>query len=443
MKNTYVNIKKRCFIILMTLVVSIGLMACKSSKSNAITPGSSILPAPSKSVTEASTTNVNEIQFAGVLTYLNTSDYKMHLVDIDTGTEYEVAYTGGTDIKDKYKQIIAAINMKMGAIYDVTCNKSGKAVSIFESATAWEVSNITDFTIEENSRKITAGASSYNYDSHAVVLSNANKISVAQLVPQDEVTIRGVDNTVYSISVDAGHGYITFTGITSFIGGYASLGTKKLYQVTDNMLATAPEGTYTVEMQKGSLTGYKTVTVSRDQQITVDFSECTTEATKSGAVKFLVTPANAIMSIDGVEVDYSEPLSLSYGKHRVVLSANHYERYVEVFTVNSVYQTKVIDMNSSSGATSSTSSTSATKGSSSTTSANLTDGYSVNVTEPKGAALYVDSVYIGIVPCTFDKTKGNKTITLSKSGYATVSYTISIANATGNLTYSFPDMVEK
>lgn len=29
------------------------------------------------------------------------------------------------------------------------------------------------------------------------------------------------------------------------------------------------------------------------------------------------------------------------------------------------------------------------------------------------------------------------------SGYATVSYSISIANATGNLTYSFPDMVEK
>ena len=57
--------------------------------------------------------------------------------------------------------------------------------------------------------------------------------------------------------------------------------------------------------------------------------------------------------------------------------------------------------------------------------------------------MLVDSAYIGEIPCSFDKKAGNRTITLSQSGYATVSYSISIANATGNLTYSFPDMVER
>ena len=76
-----------------------------------------------------------------------------------------------------------------------------------------------------------------------------------------------------------------------------------------------------------------------------------------------------------------------------------------------------------------------------TTAADNTSGYKVSITAPKGASLYVNSEYIGTVPCTFDKSSGKKTITLSQNGYNTVSYTISIANTSGDLTYAFPDMV--
>lgn len=154
------------------------------------------------------------------------------------------------------------------------------------------------------------------------------------------------------------------------------------------------------------------------------------------------------MTIDGVETDYSEPVSLTYGTHRLVLSANNYEKYTETITISQPYETKVIDMTASSSTTATTAGSSTTKTTASTssnkatTAKDLTDGYTVNITAPEGAALYVDSVYIGLVPCSFDKTYGNKTITLSQSGYSTVSYTIAIANTAGNLTYAFPDMVE-
>ena len=251
-------------------------------------------------------------------------------------------------------------------------------------------------------------------------------------------------DTVYSITVDKGHGYITFQGVDAFIGGYASIGTKQLFEVTSGMLTTTQEGTYTVELQKGSLTGTKTVTVARDASVTVDFSEFTTKATQRGAVNFSITPANAVMTIDGVETDYSQPVSLAYGKHRVVLSANGYEQYVETVAVSQAYQTVVIDMTASSATTTAAGSTktATTAANKATTAADLTSGYTVNITAPEGAALYVDSVYIGLVPCSFHKSYGSKTITLSKSGYKTVSYTVAIANAAGNLTYAFPDMEE-
>ena len=325
---------------------------------------------------------------------------------------------------------------QLGQIYDVTCNKSGKATEIHGSSDAWEKNSLTGVEFDESARRVKQAGSSYVYASYAAVLSNANKINIAQIVAQDEVTLRGVGDTVYSITVDKGHGYITFQGVDAFIGGYASIGTKQLFEVTSGMLTTTQEGTYTVELQKGNLTGTKTVTVARDASVTVDFSEFTTKATQRGAVNFSITPANAVMTIDGVETDYSQPVSLAYGKHRV--------QYVETVAVSQAYQTVVIDMTASSATTTAASSTktATTAANKATTAADLTSGYTVNITAPEGAALYVDSVYIGLVPCSFHKSYGSKTITLSKSGYKTVSYTVAIANAAGNLTYAFPDMEE-
>jgi hypothetical protein len=66
----------------------------------------------------------------------------------------------------------------------------------------------------------------------------------------------------------------------------------------------------------------------------------------------------------------------------------------------------------------------------------------IKVTSPAGAEMYVDSVYVGTVPCTFTRTEGTKTITFVQSGYNTVSYSISVESGTGDLTYAFPAMVE-
>lgn len=47
------------------------------------------------------------------------------------------------------------------------------------------------------------------------------------------------------------------------------------------------------------------------------------------------------------------------------------------------------------------------------------------------------------MPCSFEKKSGTKTITLTQNGYNTISYSISIANSSGDLNYAFPDMTKK
>ena len=422
---------KKTLSVFVVLALAMSAVGCGGSKkgSSTIIPGSSILPAPKKDITEVPTNTSNEIVIKGVLKRIDSENKKMYFLDVNTGTDYEVPYTGGTDIKTKYDTIIAAVNLEIGSIYDVTCDKKGTADKIYGAKDAWKRSNVSGIAVNESSKTITSGPNDFSYSSNAVVMSAGEEISIAEVVKLDNVSLVGIDNTIYSIIVEQGHGYIEFTGIDLFEGGYASLGNSHFLEVTKGMLVTAPVGTYDVEVQKGNLVARKEVMVSEGQQVTVDFSDTQAPSTKTGAVNFKITPSNAVMTIDGVEVDYSRPVTLSYGPHRITLVANHYEEYAETIIVNNTYYTKVIDMVAKD-------SSSTTK----TTAASKTQNYAVKVTAPVGAVLYVDSVYVGIVPCTFKKRTGNRIITLSKSGFKTVSYTISISDSEGDVTYAFPDM---
>lgn len=416
------------FLMTSLLIVVPGCGNGGSNREANIVPGSSILPPPRKPVTDATVGASDEIVIKGVLTELDTDNKKMNFVDIEDNVEYEVPYNGGTDIQNKYKTIIAAAAMKLGGIYNVTCDSKGIAKTIYGASDSWERDGITGLEIDEKNKTLTVGALQWNYVPYTSVISGDKKISIASLVAQDEVTVRGIDKTVYSISLGKGHGYLKLTGIDSFIGGYVSVGKQQLLQITSGMVITAQEGSHNIELQRGSLRAEKMVTVEKDQEASLDFSEYTKPAVQNGAVKFLITPENAILTIDDKETDYSDIVNLSYGTHKIVVKASKYATYTENYTVKNAYETKIIDLTSSD----------ATKAS---TASGNTGSYNVKVTAPVGATLYVDSVYVGVIPCTFKKKAGNRIVTLSKSGFSTVSYTISIADEKGDVTYAFPDMV--
>lgn len=423
------NILHRLVALLLMASLLIVVPGCQKKKPEII-DGKDIIPLPSKAVTEAPTNANNEIVLKGIFTGKDSDNKKMKFVNMPEYVEYEITYHGGTDIKSKYDTVIVADKMQEGEIYEVVCDAKGVAKTIYAAKDAWEKKSVSGFDIDQVKKTISYGAVSIGYNSNTLVLKGAQKVTANSLVSQDEITIRGVGETTYSIAVEKSHGYLKLTGIDAFVNGYISVGNKQLLTITDGMIVTVQEGTHTIELQNGSVRAEKNVTIKEGAQSTLDFSEYIKPAVQNGVVKFMVTPDNAIMVLDGKEISNTGLHTLSYGTHKVVFKASGYEEYSETFTVNSSYETKIIDMVKKGGTESTKASTDKTK------------GYVVKVTAPVGASLYVDSVYVGTVPCEFDKKEGNKIITLAKDGYKTVSYTISIANATGDLTYAFPDMTK-
>ena len=463
--------------IILAVVMSFSLIACSSGKSSSnITKGGDILPIASKAVDSGeAAANPDEISITGVLTYIDGTSQKMHYMDVQSGNEYEVSYSGGTDIKSKYDSVITTARLSLGTIYDVTCNRDGWAKSIHESDKAWKISQITGFSADERERTATISSKTYKYARSAVVMSGSERIQLSEIMKQDAVTVCGIDSTVYSVSVDKGHGYLKLTGVDDFLGGYVDIGTQMVCVVEKDMLLTVPEGEYKVQIQNTnrSMSASKTVKIEKDTDVTLDFSEYRTQATQNGLVEFSVTPAGAVMYIDGTQVSYEQPISLEYGKHTVVLRSNNYMAYEEVFYVTQSYEKKIIDMtiskSSQSGQTATKSSqtsagsnnrstaasgksgqTGTTSGKSPTTAStsgnaivngtvkDLTEGYYVSIKGPQGAAVYVNNYYVGIAPVTVDKKAGTMVMTFTMVGKQTKSYSVEIANSTGDVSYEFP-----
>ncbi len=441
---------KKMLAVVMPLILLL-LWGCQNSaKTPTFTPGNALTPLQSK-VAEGQTNKNNEASVRCVLTTIDTTAKKINVYDIDAQSSYNITYTGGTDLRNSYDKVIAASQLKQGGIYDIEANASGKAGSIHESKDMWEKSSINNYSINESTSTIDIGSTRYKYGSGIVAVSQGKKITLGEIISADTVTIRGYDKTVYSVAVENGHGYIKLTGVDSFIGGFVDVGTKLCYTVTKDMMITAPEGEYKVLLQKGSFVASKTIVVKRNEEVTADYSECTPEPVEMGSIAFTIKPANAIMYIDGVSTDYSGVVNLSYGKHSLLVTADGYTSYKATVNVASVYSTKTIELTVES--TTATSATSATKastasGTNSTSAANastaaqtdLTTGYTVTLKGMEGAAVYVDNVYMGLAPVTIQKSAGKKTITISRTGYETKSFTIDIANAAGNLTYEFPEL---
>lgn len=445
---------KKTVILLLAAVFM--LAGCSQKKSSGIISGSNITPAPpeKEDTTDAVYVSKADGNITAVLISVDDANKTIRLREIDEdGTEYTLNYNGATDVRNAYDEIISMRQLDPGEIVDVGFDSSKlKAGYVKVSEEAFKSSGITNFRADYTTDTIMFGSGKYKYDSHLVVVSQGELIDVSQVINKDEVTVWGIGNKIYSVSVDKGHGYVRFTGYNQFIGGTVEIGRSFLYKVSENMMITVPEGEYKMTMTKGSLTGSKTMTVIRDEEILVDFSEYKPEVIKTGTVKFIISPDKAVLYINGKKTDYSDLVELDYGKYSLKVVCDGYDDYSSSLTVDSIYSTKTISLDGETESASSdkTAENSTDADEKTTTSAtvapteeNETEGTgqgNLIIETPAGADVYIDAVYVGQTPLTIKKEPGEHIITFHKNGYATKSYAIDVSYEDADQKLSFPEM---
>lgn len=366
---------------------------------------------------------------------ISTEDEKITFVNVDESEDYVLSYNGATNYSSKSGVAMAIEQFNMGDVVDITYD-SGTLTDMKVSNDAWENKNVTSFNFDDTKHSVTIGQSLYSYSDDTVVVSDGKLISVMELNPSDQLTIRGYDKKVVSIVVDKGHGYLSLTGDDLFIGGYITIGSSLVRVIEKDMLLVATEGTYKVEVRNGTYISSKNITITRDKQVVADFSDVVPHTIEEGNVRFVINVDNAVLYIDGKETSYSSIVTLKSGPHTIKVTANGYDDYENKINVTATYQTVKVDMTEENSSTKETTTSNNKETTTHEGETIVSTKNDVTINGPTGGKVYFDAVYKGTAPCTFDMITGTHIITVV-SGTKIKSYTVTLVEGPDDVKYDF------
>lgn len=373
-----------------------------------------------------------------VVTKVNTSDKTITFLNLTVSRKYTLEYDGTTVFSDKYSQPMSLEQLKEGDIVDITFLKSKKKLTSLSLAqTGWINQEVTRYTIDATRHNVTIGESNYKITKDTKIFSDGEEIDLMEINSADVLTFQGIDNTIYSIVVDKGHGYLRLSGDENFIGGWIEVGQSIIHQITEDMLLTVPEGSYQVLVSTIGGGGTKNVIINRNEEVVLDISEFKIAEPMYGQVVFSLTPSTASLYIDGNLADTSGPVELQYGIHQIIARAEGYNSITRYLKVSQDSAGIDITLDRETAEEGKVESDTVSSGNSDTTS----NYYKVYIDAPEGAEVYLDGNYIGICPISFKKTSGPHVITLRKTGYETRSFTIQVDDEDKDISYSFAELI--
>ncbi len=403
---------------------------------------------------------VEEVQtytMTGVVTNIDLDLQQVTLRELDSDIDTILDYNATADITNKFGQSIAGDELEPGQIMEVVYDTQKlNIITMSVPDDVWEYQNVDKFAFDGDEKALNVAGRKYQYNDLTYFSTLDKKIQMMEINNHDTITIRGIGIKVYSVTRTLGHGYIRLANYAPFLGGMVSVGDKIILSVTENMLITAAVGSYRVMLSNGRTNAVKNVIVKDGAEVTLDFSEYREEVKNVGNITFNIEPYGADLYINGTSVDYNSPVALNYGEYKISVELTGYTSYNGILDVEkpeSEVNIDLIDENASvdgvSNATgkpkssaSPTPSTSASNNNNNISTKKIDSNHSITVQTPEGVEVYLDNVYKGLAPCTFTKVIGSQTVTLSKPGYVTKSYSIDILDDSKNITLDFSELVK-
>ncbi|HWT26584.1 MAG TPA: hypothetical protein VN131_01470, partial [Mobilitalea sp.] len=264
-------------------------------------------------------------ELLGVVKGIDETNQLVTVFDIKTGQDVILNYTGGSDIQDKYGQIITMSQMPIGSMVDVGYSKDDeKLVKMHISNKAWVYADVNNLNIDQDKHIMQVADTKYKYSDNIQVFNEDKLIPVSDLAEQDVLTLWGYDQTVWSITVVKGHGTVKLADYDAFLDGNVTVGYEAMQQITDDTLITVREGNYNLTVENGDFSATKNVTVTRGKETVVSLADLGPEAVKKGKITFDITPFGADLFVDGELTSYANPIELPYGDHDIKVSLGGY-----------------------------------------------------------------------------------------------------------------------
>ena len=290
-----------------------------------------------------------------IIQELNMLEETITVFDIVSTRVLRYKYSLATQFLDKYGEESSSLNFTPGtAVVLGDKLKSNALSSITMSDKTWTQTGVTKYSIDEEQYKLTIGGGTYKLSDYTCVYSGNETIALSAVGEADTLTIVGKDKNILSIAVTTGHGYIQFVNTDGFDGSMVQIGSKIFAKVTPDLLTEVPEGSYDVTVANNGYGDTIKCDVRRGEISVIDLSTIPLGGEKSCKLTFTAALPNVTIYLDGNRVNVNEELTVSYGKHMVVVQATGYNDWNRTLYVNSPSAQIAIDMSDDSGTSNNT-----------------------------------------------------------------------------------------
>lgn len=440
-----------------------------------------------------------------VVRTIDTENKQVTLYDIFGQNEVVLNYTGGTNITDEYGQIIAISQIVVGSMVDVTYTKNSNKVSDMSiSSKAWKYVGVNNFTLNHSSHIMRIAKKQYKLTDGITILDGRELISLNDIAEQDILTIWGNEETIWSITVTRGHGFVILQDYQDFLGDNLTVGHEAMQQITNDMMITVREGDYNLTVENGEFSATKRIRINRNDITYVSLKDLGPGAPRHGRVLFEISPFGADLYIKGELISYADEIELLYGRYPIKVSLGGYVAYEGELIVDSPGKTIKVNLPESWSNQEAEISETNTQGNTKDNAQNNTKDnkqdntnnnspqdsthlggtqeqdeelsdtqqdldqtsdnedikvpigeadnadddiidtkHQIHIQNPIGASVYFDGEYMGTSPVSFKKIIGSHVITFIEEGHETMSYSIEVLNDGTDAYFTFPKLISK
>ncbi|MDR1690101.1 MAG: PEGA domain-containing protein [Clostridiales bacterium] len=320
----------------------------------------------------------------------------LFIYDFNTGKNLNFLVDNRSKLQDKYSNAIVFAEIEPGEIVDITYSGNTIRELIF-SRQARAYPNSSNVTIDTELRQITIGNDVFSYNENIVTYAGGGELDLLSIKPIDEVEVKFFNNTVWYLGLNKGHGFMAFSGAESIVGGKVEIDNNIIRDLNDFDDFEILEGVHWVVVKGENVKPIsKEVVVERGKTAEMDLSEM--ELLK-GQLVLTVNEADYTAIIDGESADLTQPIMLGYGSHTIMVEKEGFFPYEGTFEITKEINPLTVEL-----------------------SEKILYSKLVVNSLPEGAEIYVDSLFVGVTPCSANIEYGTHTLTYKKEGYKVVDY---------------------
>ena len=269
-----------------------------------------------------------------VVTAIDEERKTMTLCDFESTRERPYSYTGATYIKGKYGNSMAVGQLSIGELVEIE-RKGDTLTNVQVSKEAFSYGDLHNFKLDLKNQVLTVGDSTYFLDENLLAYHGGSKVSLSEISEQDVICLKGMGNDVYTIQVIAGHGTVVLENTELFQGGYITIGNLLSQKIIPQMRIEVAEGTYLLAVANDGYGGSREITVEANKETVVNLDELKGVGPQFCKMQIKLEPENAIVRLDGKQINPREEVEVRYGTHYLSAEADGYVEWKRMLIVNS------------------------------------------------------------------------------------------------------------